>query len=135
MDVIKLTRELGKAIQEDDNYKLFTAAKEKADSDAGLQDLIGKFNLKRMDMSNAVSSQEPNQEKLEALDKELKELYDTVMKNPTMIEFNATKKAVDNMMNFINQILTASINGEDPFTVEEATHECSGSCGSCGGCH
>ncbi|WP_312642428.1 YlbF family regulator [Hydrogenoanaerobacterium sp.] len=135
MDVIQLTRELGKAIQEDDGYKLFTAAKDKADNDTELQDLIGKFNLKRMDMSNAVSSQDPDQEKLEALDKELKELYDTVMKNPTMIEFNATKKAVDSMMSFINQILTASVNGEDPFTVEEASEGCSGSCGSCGGCH
>lgn len=134
MDVIKLTRELGKAIQEDDNYKLFNAAKDKADQNEELQDLIGKFNLKRLDMSNAVSASEPDQEKLEALDKELKELYDVVMKNPIMIEFNATKQAVDGMMGFINQILTASINGDDPFTVEQASN-CSGSCGSCGGCH
>lgn len=134
MDVIKLTRELGKAIQEDDNYKLFNAAKDKADQNEELQDLIGKFNLKRLDMSNAVSASEPDQEKLEALDKELKELYDVVMKNPIMIEFNATKQNVDGMMAFINQILTASINGDDPFTVEQASN-CSGSCGSCGGCH
>ncbi len=134
MDVIKLTRELGKAIQEDDGYKLFAAAKEKADNDAELQDLIGKFNLKRMDLSSAVTASEPDQAKLEQLDKELKELYDTVMSNPTMIEFNATKQAVDSMMSFINQILTASVNGEDPFLVEEA-HDCGGNCGSCGGCH
>lgn len=134
MDVIKLTRELGKAIQEDDNYKLFNSAKDKADQNEELQDLIGKFNLKRLDMSNAVSAPEPDQEKLEALDKELKELYDVVMKSPDMIAFNATKQAVDGMMGFINQILTASINGDDPFTVEQASN-CSGSCGSCGGCH
>lgn len=134
MDVIKLTRELGKAIQEDDGYKLFAAAKEKADNDAELQDLIGKFNLKRMDLSSAVTASEPDQAKLEQLDKELKELYDTVMSNPIMIEFNATKQAVDSMMSFINQILTASVNGEDPFLVEE-THDCGGNCGSCSGCH
>lgn len=134
MDVIQMTRELGKAIQEDDCYKLFNVAKEKADNDQELQDMIGKFNLKRLDMSNAVSASEPDQAKLEILDKELKELYDAVMKKPAMLEFNATKQAVDQMMSFINQILTASINGDDPFTVEEASN-CGGNCGSCGGCH
>lgn len=134
MDVIELTRDLGKAIQEDDRYKLFNVAKEKADNDTELQDMIGQFNLKRMALTNALSAPEPDQEKLDALDKELKSLYEVVMQKPGMIEFNATKQAVDEMMKFVNQILTASVNGDDPYTVEES-HDCGGNCGSCGGCH
>lgn len=134
MDVITLARELGKAIQEDERYKLFNDVKNKADNDAELQDLIGQFNLKRLALSNAVNSETPDQAKLEELDKELKALYDTVMSNPNMAAFNDSKKAVDDFMAFVNQILTASINGEDPMAVEQ-NDDCGGNCGSCGGCH
>ncbi|MEF9853268.1 MAG: YlbF family regulator [Hydrogenoanaerobacterium sp.] len=134
MDVITLARELGAAIQNDERYVHFNDVKTAADNDKELQDMIGNFNLKRLALSNAVSDEAPDQTKLEELDRELKALYDTVMGNTSMIAFNESKKDVDEMMGFVNQILTASINGDDPMTVEQAD-ACSGSCDSCGGCH
>ena len=35
----------------------------------------------------------------------------------------------------INNIITASANGEDPETCPAVAHKCSGSCSTCGGCH
>ena len=134
-DVIKLARELGKAIQEDAAYQQYNAARLKADDDKELQDMIGQFNLKRMDMSQAMSGEtEPDQEKLEQLDGELKKLYNTVMAHPAMEDVSDAKNGMDALMQFVNQILTASVNGEDPYLVEKAS-SCGGGCSSCGGCH
>ena len=43
MNVIELTRELGKALQQDERYIAYHAAKLANDNDADLQNLIGDF--------------------------------------------------------------------------------------------
>lgn len=134
MDIITMARELGKAIQQDERYKRIDAAKKANDADNQLQDLIVKFNLKRSELSNEMAQENKSPEKLNALDKELKELYAEVMANPNMAEFNAAKGEVDQMMNFISEILYGSVNGEDPDTIEMQAG-CGGNCASCGGCH
>ena len=118
MDIITMARELGKLIQQDERYKRIDAAKKANDEDEKLQELIAKFNLKRSELSVEMSQENKNPEKLNQLDKELKALYQEVMANPNMAEFNAAKAEVDGMMNFISTILYGSVNGEDPDTIE-----------------
>lgn len=134
MDIIAMARELGKAIQKDERYKRIDAAKKANDADQALQDLIVKFNMKRSELSTEMAQENKDPEKLNALDKELKELYRDVMANENMVEFNAAKVEVDTMMNFISEILYGSVNGENPDTIEMQTG-CGGNCASCGGCH
>ena len=50
MDVITLARELGKAIQADERYAAYNAAKKVNDDDEKLQQQIGEFNLVRMSL-------------------------------------------------------------------------------------
>ena len=50
-----------------------------------------------------------------------------------MIAFNEAKQEIDNLMNFVNQILVMSVNGEDPDTIEQQSG-CTGSCSTCPGC-
>ncbi len=134
MDIIALARELGKAIQQDERYKRIDAAKRANDADESLQKLIVDFNMKRSELTTEMAQENKDPEKLNKLDKELKEVYQEVMANPNMAEFNAAKVEVDGMMNFITEILYGSVNGENPDTIE--MHEgCGGNCGSCGGCH
>ena len=99
MDIITMARELGKLIQQDERYKRIDAAKKANDEDEKLQELIAKFNLKRSELSVEMSQENKNPEKLNQLDKELKALYQEVMANPNMAEFNAAKAEVDGMMN------------------------------------
>ena len=134
MDIITMARELGKLIQQDERYKRIDAAKKANDEDEKLQELIAKFNLKRSELSVEMSQENKNPEKLNQLDKELKALYQEVMANPNMAEFNAAKAEVDGMMNFISTILYGSVNGEDPDTIEMQA-SCGGSCSGCSGCH
>lgn len=134
MDIIKMARELGKAIQQDDKVVAYNLARQHNDSDEKLQELIGKFNLKRLELNNVLGKADRDTDRIAQLDKEIKEIYAEVMNNPNMIAYNTTKQEVDRMMNFVTQILTGSVNGEDPDSIEEQTG-CSGSCEGCSGCH
>lgn len=134
MDIIKMTRELGKAIQQDERYKAYMAAKEANDKDEELQKLIGDFNLKRMNINQEMSNPEKSEERLKKLDEELKAIYAQIMGNDGMIAFNTAQNELEQLIGDINQIVTMCANGEDPDTCE-VQHGCSGSCSTCGGCH
>lgn len=52
MDVLEKARELAQAIAEDERCKRLQAAKIANDSDKELQDIIGEFNLKKLQLNN-----------------------------------------------------------------------------------
>ncbi len=134
MDVIAMARELGAALQQSDEYTAYNVAKNAADGDEVLQEMIGEFNLKKLSLSTEVQKEEKDQEKLAALNEEVRSLYGRIMAHPTMAAYNTTKEELDRLLNFIQQILVYSANGEDPATIEEET-SCGGDCSGCSGCH
>ncbi len=137
MDVIKLTRELGAAIQQDERYLAFVAARKANDDDKELNALIGKLNLVQMNYKNESEKDTPDNAKLESLDEEFRKLYGEIMLNGNMRKFEEAKQGVDDMMNYLIQILSLCVNGEDPATCEPQSEEeggCTGNCGTCGGC-
>ena len=134
MDLIEMTRELGKAMQKGERYLNFAKVQAAADQDKELQDMIGKFNLYKMDMQQEVQKSDRDQEKIKKLDSNIKEVYSAIMQNENMTLFNAAKKEVDDMISFMQQIIVYSANGEDPDTIEPQDSNCSGSCASCAGC-
>ena len=134
MDLIKQAREMGKMIQASEEYAKLKKAQEANDNDVELQDLIGKFNLKRMELNNLLAKDEKDEEKLGKMNNELRELYQQVMSNVNMAAYNEAKNGMDMLMNQINAILVMSVNGEDPETCDP-TSSCTGSCSTCGGCH
>lgn len=136
MTVIELARELGKALQEDERYKKYLEAKEKNDKDIELQNMIGEFNVKRMQLNQEMQKDEKDPETMQKLDGELKEIYTKIMGNTNMSEFNSAQEAVDKLLNSVNYIITTAANGDDPMTCpEEPPASCGGSCSTCGGCH
>lgn len=135
MDIIQLTRDLGTSIQECPEYKRIIAAKAANDADVELQTLIEDFNMTRVKLSTAMQAEEKDETKLAEFDKTLKESYTTVMGNKNMLEFNDAKQDMDVIMNQVNKILGAALNGEDPQSCETKPDACGGSCSSCSGCH
>lgn len=132
--IIEKTRELAKLIQADPAYKNLIDAREKNDNDAELQDLIGKFNLKRIELNQAMSEAERNQDKINAADAELKEIYQKIMSNENMIAYDKATNEMALIMNKINRIISGAANGEDPDAIDTEA-SCTGSCSSCSGCH
>ena len=135
MDIIEITRQLGAAIQQDERYLAFHEARRANEADSDLNDLINKIQLIHMSYQHEAAKDNADEEKLEAYDKEFSEVYKTVMDNENMIKYEAARKAVDDMMNHITQILSLCVQGHDPMTCEPEEHNCSGDCGACGGCH
>ena len=133
MDVIQMARELGKLIQADERYKAYESAKEINDKDEKLQELIGQFNIKRVELNTEMTKDDKDTEKIKTLDEEIKNLYGDIMINPSMLAFNKAKSEMDDMLSKINTVITSSANGEDPETCP--TVSCTGSCSTCGGCH
>lgn len=133
MDIIEMTRALGKAIQQDERYIRLSVARDNNDNDEKLQEMIGNFNLKRVEVNQEAARPDKDQAKLDALNESIRALYKEIMDNPNMVEFNAAKEEIDSLMNFVNQILVLSVNGQDPDTVEQSS--CTGSCATCAGCH
>ncbi len=134
MDVIKMTRELGKAIQQDDRYTAYMLAKQANDNDKELQELIETFNVKRTELTKAMSSENKDTDLIKNLDTEIKDLYAKIMSNKNMVVFSGAQSALEALINDVNQIISMCANGEDPDTCE-VSHGCSGSCSTCGGCH
>lgn len=138
MDIIKLTRQLGAAIQQDERYLAFEKARKANEADTELNELMGAIQMVQMNYQMEAGKETPDHEKMASFEAEFNGLYEKFMSNPNMQAYDEARGQVDAMMNYIMQILGLCVNGADPETCEpeaEHNHDCNGSCGSCGGCH
>ncbi len=134
MDMIKLAREIGKEIQQDEAYIKMRLAQQVSEEDEGLQNLVGEFNLKRMAINNEASKVDRDDEKLQELNKEMRHIYAEIMQNENMANYNQAKQEFDAKLQRVLAIISNSAEGEDPETTDY-TPGCTGSCSSCSGCH
>ena len=133
MDIITITRELGKAIQQDERYMKYQMAVQACDEDKELQDMIGEFNLKKMALNRILNSPDEDKSDMKLLDEQVRDIYNKIMAHPSMVNFNEQKNAFDEIMKAVSTIITKSAAGDDPDTIDPSA--CSGDCSSCGGCH
>ncbi len=134
-NIIKLTRELGAAIQDSDAFKNYAAAKKANDESDELQKMIGEFNLIRMRMDEALSAENKDEEVLKADNEKMRSLYAKIMQSKEMTDYNEAKTVLDDVVKQVYGLLELILNGEDPQTAHYEEHNCGGNCGSCGGCH
>jgi cell fate (sporulation/competence/biofilm development) regulator YlbF (YheA/YmcA/DUF963 family) len=133
MDIIDMTRELGKLLQQEDSYKNMRAAESKADADTELQGLIKDFNIKRLSVNVETQKTEKDGEKIAQLNKEMQKVYADIMANENMKAYNEAKQEFDKISGRVMTILQNCIAGEDPETTDFDA-SCTGSCSTCGGC-
>ncbi len=137
-DIIQLARDLGSEIQKQEVYLDMIKNQAKNDEDEELQQLIGEFNLKRMALNaeSSKSDDEKDKSKVESLDKEVRDLYQRIMSNNNMVNYNKSRQALTALVADVNKILSAAVTGQDPQTFDLNNNGgCSGSCSTCGGCH
>ncbi len=136
MDVIELTRQLGAAIQADERYTALAAAKTAVDNDAEVQDKMKKIEEIRLAYQTAAMDAEPDEKLMGKLDKDFQDVYASLMVSDGMASYEEARAKLDDLMNYIMQILYLCVNGEDPATCEpqEEDHNCGGDCGHCSGC-
>ena len=135
MTVLEAVRNLGEAIQSDERFLRYAKAKLSNDKDNELQELIGRFNLVRMNLDETMTNENRDEGKVKELNEELRSVYTDIMSRNSMAEYNAAKIELDGLLNDVNSVIMQCVDGADPKTVEPEVHSCSGSCESCGGCH
>lgn len=95
MDIIKLTRELGAAIQQDERYAKFQAAQKANEEDKELNELMGKIQLVHMSYQHEASKEDANEQKLAAYETEFNDLYKKVMDNEHMRDYEVARAEID----------------------------------------
>lgn len=133
-DVIALARQLGHAIQEQEEYKTIMSAKDAADNDEALQALITEFNVKRIAINAEACKTDRDDETLKKLNEEMRTAYSDIMSNEHMKAYNDAKQAFDKVLQRVLAIVQQSADGQDPDTTDfsdDCTHDCS-TCGGCG---
>ena len=138
MDSIKNFKDAAVALQNDPCYIDLINARNLNDSDEELQNQIAEFNLTKMEMNAAVSADDQDNDQIANLNEKINRLYDDIMTNESMLAYNEAKMAMDEKLQYINAIIMAAVNGEDPMTVEQPVMGggcSSGGCSSCSGCH
>ncbi len=135
MDCIELFKKAAAAMQTDSRCVALNSAQKACDENAALQDLIGKFNLMRIDMNEEIGKPERNNQKIAELNEKVGQVYNEIMETAEMQAYNEAKTAVEGMINHINAIVNTAVEGGDPMLVEEPSAACTGSCSSCSGCH
>ena len=133
MDIMEMTRELGKALQNDDRYIAYSLSKQACDNDEELQKQISSFDDLRSQLNTEIIKEDTDTDKIKELDQNIKDTYQKIMSNRNMVVFTGAQSALESLVSNINQIITLCANGEDPATCEPSTG-CSGSCATCGGC-
>ncbi|MDD3693387.1 MAG: YlbF family regulator [Oscillospiraceae bacterium] len=131
--ILEMTRKLALKLQSDDRFIRTQMAQTAADDDIELQKIIGQFNLKRATLSNEMSKENKDNDKLKELDGEIRELYARMMANENMAAYQQAKAELDKLVKNMVTILTVAARGEDPENIEESG--CGGSCQGCTGCH
>lgn len=133
MDLIEKARELGDLIQKDERYINFQKASQESEDNKQLQDMIGEFNLKRLNINQETMKKEKDPDKIKQLDKELNDLYKDIMANELMVNYNKASEELNSLVRNICTIITKSSEGQNPQDID--LNACSGNCSSCGGCH
>lgn len=135
MDAILKFKEAAKELQNDPRYAALHKARKENDEDQDLQDMIGEFNIARLDVNNAMSDDDRDEKKIAEMNAKINSLYNNIMQHEKMIAYDNAKKDIESFIDYVNVILNAAIEGEDPMLVEEPSNEgCGGSCSSCSGC-
>lgn len=137
MELEKMARQLGAAIQQDEAYLNFEKARLANEADEELNDLMGKIRLIQMSYQVEAAKDEPDEDKMNGFNQEFQGVYSQIMANKNMQEYEKARQAVNDMMNYITGILGLCVNGEDPETCDPRAHrhDCGGECSSCSGCN
>jgi len=134
-DIINLAREIGFAIQNNSDYIEFKIKEQNMNCNKDLQKTLEEFNLKKAQINLEMSKAEANSEKIDQLNKEVGELYSTIISSRDMKEYNKAKEKFDKLLQKISLIINKSAEGQDPYSISVQEYEgCQGSCTTCNGC-
>lgn len=136
MSLESALRELGKEIQADPRFEALQKAAKVNDSDENLQSQMQEMQLITLKyQQEAEKGEEASQEKIAELQQEYQDLYTKVMDGENMKNYSAAAAEMEQMAQYISQMIGLFFDGQDPATCEIPASDCTHDCCTCGGCH
>ena len=130
MGIFELATQLGNLLKEDDRLKALEAARNAYETNAELQGLMSEYEAQQQMIQEEIAKEGDQRDMLfvETVQKRINELYRAIMDHPVFVDLNRAQEEVNNLMNAVNNTITAAITGEEP-------SGCTHNCATCGGCH
>ena len=136
MSLESALRELGKEIQADPRFEALQKAAKVNDADENLQSQMQEMQLITLKyQQEAEKGEEASQERIAELQQEYQDLYTKVMDGENMKNYSAAAAEMDQMAQYISQMIGLFFDGQDPATCEIPASDCTHDCCTCGGCH
>lgn len=136
MSLESALRELGKEIQADPRFEALQKAAKVNDADENLQSQMQEMQLITLKyQQEAEKGEEASQEKIAELQQEYQDLYTKVMDGENMKNYSAAAAEMEQMAQYISQMIGLFFDGQDPATCEITASDCTHDCCTCGGCH
>jgi len=138
-NIEQLARDLGAALQLCPEYVRMVAAKERNEADEALQEKMQALGLVRMQYQREAAKGEgrdevPDKARMNEYETRFQAIYDEIMANANMAEYQAAAKELDDLVKFVTGIISGCAQGEDPASFEPKDAGCGGDCGGCSGC-
>ena len=140
MDTIQAFKEASALLQKDPRYLALAEIRHKNDEDKGLEQLTQDFAQTRTTLSTELEKEIRDNDRVVELNAKANRLYGEIMAHDGIIAYNKAKVEIDQLVTYIDAIITAALEGRDPMSVEQPipakkeNPSCSGSCATCGGC-
>lgn len=125
-EILTKARELGQAIVDSEEFKRLKELEEKQEKDEEAMGLLIEYNNVRKALAEEIQKG-VSDERMDAIRKELEEVYERVMTNETISQYQEAQRSFDSIVGQMNSILTYFITGE-------ISGGCSGNCSGCSSC-
>ena len=136
MSLESALRELGKEIQADPRFEALQKAAKVNDADENLQSQMQEMQLITLKyQQEAEKGEEASQDRIAELQKEYQDLYTKVMDGENMKKYSEAAAQMEQMAQYISQMIGLFFDGQDPATCEIPASDCTHDCCTCGGCH
>lgn len=137
MSLESALRELGKEIQADPRFATLQEAAKVNDADETLQAQMQEMQLISLKyQQEAEKGEEASQERIAELQNDYQDLYTKIMEGENMKNYSEAAQAMEQMAQYISQMIGLFFDGQDPATCEiPAQDGCTHDCCTCGGCH
>lgn len=136
MSLESALRELGKEIQADPRFEALQKAAKVNDADENLQSQMQEMQLITLKyQQEAEKGEEASQDRIAELQQEYQDLYTKVMDGENMKNYSAAAAEMEQMAQYISQMIGLFFDGQDPATCEIPVSDCTHDCCTCGGCH
>lgn len=136
MSLESALRELGKEIQADPRFEALQKAAKVNDADENLQSQMQEMQLITLKyQQEAEKGEEASQERIAELQQEYQDLYTKVMDGENMKNYSAAAAEMEQMAQYISQMIGLFFDGQDPATCEIPASDCTHDCCTCRGCH